>query len=367
MNHADNVKRLWSDAYVRDCAFDLWHRHLDWLGSCGFSRHDQTDSNPVVPPSTGHEVVDLLGQFISATGLVNAHLGLTSSDIIDNVRLMQVNDSLIEIRFGVVAFISEIQLVLDVETQTTGFTHWQPAAPVTWRKRVLSWTEPLDILLASRPEIHAKEFGGPTGDAASLRLILGDGYRGFDWSLIGLQGPQNRFPIQSSDHLDEMAAVNWACAVAAQLHKIALDLRFLASRGTIRISRAEGHAGSSSMPHKTNPYKWEKVCAITRSISTTQAELWAVMANNSLERTLDGSWQIKHALERCFHGLAYSLDEMRRVKFHVDFVASTAERYKFQDSLSSDIDLTRQVLQGNESRWSVYLRMLHQTNQQTKS
>lgn len=379
MNHASNVKRLWTDKYVRDRAFALWTAHLQWLGRCGFHRAHDVDTNPTIPANTGHEIVDLLAEYIAETGKVNAHLGLTSSDVIDNVRLMQVDASLAEIRAGVTRFNTEIQVRLasPEAAWTTGFTHWQPAAPVTWAKRVLAWTEPLDVLLASGPEIHAKAFGGPVGDAASLRLVLDAAsltvtpdameQNPFDWSIFGLSAPQNRFPIQSSDHLDEMAAVNWACAVAAQLHKIALDLRFLASRGTIKIGRRSGHAGSSSMPHKTNPFKWEKVCSICRSLSTTQAELWAVTAHNSLERTLDGSWQIKHALERCFHDLAYAIDEMRRVDFWVDEAASSAERIKFKDSLSSDTDLTRQVLRGGESRWSVYLRMLHYTNQQTKS
>jgi adenylosuccinate lyase len=162
--------------------------------------------------------------------------------------------------------------------------------------------------------------------------------------------------------MDETNAVNWCCAAAAQLHKIALDLRFLASRQLVTIGRAAHHAGSSSMPHKTNPYKWEKVCSVCRSISTTQAEIWSVMAQNSLERTLDGSWQIKQLLRRCFHGLALALDELEAVDCKVNFTKNAHEMTIWRDTISSDRDLTRRVVQGGESRWLAYLDLINQQN-----
>ncbi len=360
----NTIQQIFSDEYVREKCFSLWHAHLQWLHDSGFERAlDQTDPNPTIPStSTGHEVVDLLAQFVQATGLVNAHLGLTSSDIIDNVRLMQVNASVEVIHTRLFEMVGRFQSRLDVDIDTVGFTHWQPAAPITWRHRMRAWLEPIKLLLERRPRVHAKQFGGPVGDARSLRRIVSD-VKTFEWSHFHLAYPANRFPIQSSDHLDEMAAVNWCCAVAAQVHKIAQDLRFLASRHTIIIARNKGHAGSSSMPHKTNPYKWEKVCSCCRSLSTIQQEIWSVMAHNSLERTLDTSWQLKHALERCFTTLVTALDEMIEVDFEINVPGVLVESMKSANEISTDAELMKRIL-GGESRWSAYLSMLNNTNQQ---
>lgn len=359
------IEQIFSDEYVREQSFALWEAHLAWMHQLGFERALDRDEGPIKHPgATNHEVVDLLFDFVVSTGLINAHLGLTSSDVIDNVRLAQVSASLHMLTISLDEFCSEFGAMFDTEVQTVGFTHWQPAAPVTWSGRARSWLEPLQVLFDSAPYVHAKRFGGPVGDASSLRLILGDDKvkdHPFEWMHFGLEQPRVEHPIQSSDYLSEQEAVNWCGLVAAKLHKIALDLRFLASRGTIRVVRTPGLAGSSSMPHKTNPFKFEKVCSICRSVATTQHELWDVAANNSLERTLDGSWQVKQALRRCFHGLALALDEMRAVRVEIDFPRNLAEVQTFRDEISSDRDLARRVLSG-ESRWSAYLDMLNRKN-----
>ncbi len=365
MSHStDAIKFVFSDEYIREKCFLLWHAHLRWLHENGFERAlNETDPNPTIPnTSTGHEIVDLLAQFVQATGLVNAHTGLTSSDIIDNVRLMQVKESLDIVDSRVRELIKQFHMRLDADMDTVGFTHWQPAAPITWCHRMRSWLEPLRLLRERVPLIHAKQFGGPVGDARSLKHIVSS-VGGFKWEEFCLFRPENLYPIQSSDHLDEMAAVNWCCAVAAQVHKIAQDLRFLASRHTITIARNKGHAGSSSMPHKTNPYKWEKVCSCCRSLSTTQQEIWSVMAHNSLERTLDTSWQLKHALERCFTTLATALDEMIEVDFEINIPGVLVESMMSANKISTDVELMKRIL-GGESRWSAYLSMLNNTNQQ---
>jgi len=84
-----SVRSFWSSAYHATQCKALWHQHLEWLADCGFARANERGHAEPTPPS-GHEVVDLLAQFVHETGLVNAHLGLTSSDIVDNVRLLQL-------------------------------------------------------------------------------------------------------------------------------------------------------------------------------------------------------------------------------------------------------------------------------------
>jgi adenylosuccinate lyase len=365
-----HVADLFSADFFREQCFALWHAHLQWLQAEGFERALQDDSHPAaLDRPSGHEMVDLLDSFIGGTGFVNAHLGLTSSDICDNVRLIQVQRACHWLALGATQLCLNLpELVMaglpdDGESRTVGFTHWRPAAPITWYSRVHAWLAPLEVSVHRPPIIHAKQFGGPVGDGASLKLVLKvdrlqPALDRFHWEPFGLAQPQNRLPIQSSDHVDELLAVQWAVRLAAQLHKIAQDWRVLAGFGVLRPPAVP--AGSSSMPHKLNPFKWEKVCGLCRSAATTQAEMWDVAAHNSLERTLDTSWQLKHLLERCFTTLAEAVDLLAAHPPRIDRAADLALLRVHEDDLASDRDLTRRVLAG-EARWPAYLQSIDVT------
>lgn len=362
MNTRNLVSSVFSPELFDFRAGLLWRAHLDWLAELGWADAHRKESVQLPAPS-GHEVVDMLNRFVVTAGLVNAHTGLTSSDIVDNVRLMQVREGLGVLSESLLALLDQLHPVRAACWPTVGFTHWQIAAPITWSHRGGAWCAPLAFLQAAVPAVYAKKFGGPVGDGASLKLLVGEDKLNdnpFNWESFGLEYPCNPHPLQSSDHTCEIAAINWVCAVAAQLHKIAQDLRFLAAFGLVVPEQGE-QAGSSSMPHKVNPFKWEKVCGLCRSVSTTQSEMWAVAAHNSLERTLDTSWQLKALLERAFLGLAEALDTMHEVEIVLPMNRSAELLRDHRDQLSSDADLTRQVLAG-KSRFAAYQESLARRN-----
>lgn len=361
----DKITVVFSDPTHEEICQDIWTAHLDWLAKCGFERAlDQQDPPPELITPTGHEVVDMLSRFVSQTGLVNAHLGLTSSDVVDNARLVLIQLGLAVLRNRVADLCIHLRdSFKDVNgLQTVGFTHWQAAAPITWEHRVEAWISPLTFLQSRTPLVFAKMFGGPVGNAATLKKIIpADRWKPFDWSSFDIEYPVNHYPIQSSDHQSEQHAVAWITQVAAQVHKIAADLRFLCAKHEVRPTRKEGHAGSSSMAHKLNPHKWEKVCSICRSVSTTQGEMWSVAAHNGLERTLDTSWQLKSLLRRAFTGLAEALDIMVATQIEVNVYSSAAQLSNRLLRSDSDAELTRRVLAG-EDRWSAYLSLLKNNN-----
>ncbi len=356
------IKIIWSDAWFRENCFALWEGHLKWLNDLGWDRAlYRQDPPPERPAPTGHEVVDLLAEFVCGTGLVNAHAGLTSSDIVDNVRLMQVHQSLGEIDQVLNLVNAHLRTTFEnvQEEKTLGFTHWQPAAPITWGHRSRAWLSPLNWLQVTRPCIFAKRFGGPVGDRASLQLLAQHVHANlsdhpFPWDNFELAQPNNAHPLQSSDHQSELHAAEWCTRVAAQLHKIAQDLRFLASHNLVIPGRVT--AGSSSMPHKVNPFKWEKVCSLCRSVASTHREVWDVAAHNSLERTLDTSWQLKHSLQRMFETLALALGEFAACEIRVN----TGTVPLHDEGIHSDRDLMRRILSGQD-RWSAYWDMLTAT------
>lgn len=305
------LREVWSDVTTRTLMFELWEEHLAWMSNNGWE--DALRKAPPLDPQdvsethqlvvdhftgSGHEVVDLLRQFFHRTGLVNAHAGLSSSDIVDNVRLIQCARSVPIICNLLDATVKRIgRLALD--TPCLGYTHWRPATPLVWSRRVFTWNRPLLVCFSAYPTVRAKRFGGATGTGEAIRIILGREPAPFPWEKFDVSRPA-LCPLQSSDHICELECMAWLSAIAAQLHKIAADVRFLCGTGELIIKREEAHRGSSSMPRKVNPIEAEKCCSLCRLVPGCYRAIWDVMAHNGLERTLDTSAAIKETLPRAF-------------------------------------------------------------------
>jgi adenylosuccinate lyase len=353
------ISKLWSTDHEERLSFDLWSLHLKWLDSCGWKDALKTNRPNLPIRGSHHRTVDRLRRYIEATGFVNAHFGLTSSDIEDNVRLRQIAESVCVIRELGFQVLPVLDLFDNPTGATPAFTHWQPAGVVYPATKYRSMICPLVVLLENPPEVHAKHFGGPCGDNTELNILtltLNDKWKGyaFDWSNFGLRPPRNFFPIQSSDHLDEMAYVTWCATIAAQIHKIAADLRFLISVGIVAEDHLPGYRGSSSIPQKSNPYLLEKVCSIMRTISVAPVEMWQVMANNGCERTLDTSWQIRRLLQRVTESLVYGIETLTSAKLKsAEPHLSISIMAKAMNASNQRVGMTLRVIEG-EDRISVY-------------
>ena len=365
--HRDSIGQLenvWHETYFNELAFDLWSAHLEWLHKLGWVDALRVEENLTSIPTIEnprHEVVELLQQFVLQTGYVNAHFGLTSSDVVDNVRLIQCQRSLEIILDQLDDFLTDLTSHAHAG-ETVAYTHLMPAAPISWSHRVLAWSTPVANLRNSPPLVHAKMFGGPVGDGRTLdrlKLPRNRFKHPFPWEeVFDVAPPVNSHPIQSSDHVVEFRIVSWICQLAAQLHKIAADLRILFSKGVILI-KDPAAAGSSSMAHKVNPFRWEKACSILRSVATTQHEIWDVMAHNALERTLDTSWQVKRVLPRAFLGMAEAIKILTETKWKSHETLDSTILGERLD-IFSDSNLTEQVINKGEPRWHAYVDQLKQ-------
>lgn len=353
-----SLKEIWSPQSAKDKAFRLWHAHLEWMYQCGWAdalkveklEHFGTNPNE----SSGHEVVDLLREFVATTGLVNAHAGLTSSDIVDNVRLMQCCDSIRVIEKHLDSVVEGLRDRLGVVEPCLGYTHWQPASALTWNHRVSAWIAPLRRLPIGE-KTDAKRFGGATGIGIAIKILQDEGaHVPFDWGLFGLRQPSS-FPLQSSDHHVELECAHWLSAIAGQLHKIATDIRFLVHTGELRIDRSTSHRGSSCMPLKINPIEAEKVCALTRMVPGCYRTIWDCLAHNGLERTLDTSAALKETLPRMFGLVGESLVVMWEFISVLSVDHSQCERLLDQHAHVATIEerMARRI-KGGESRMEVY-------------
>ncbi|HZB71608.1 MAG TPA: lyase family protein, partial [Acidimicrobiales bacterium] len=222
---------------------------------------------------TRHDVKARLEEFSDLAGHQQAHRGMTSRDVTENVEQLQVRLALELVRDRAVAALARLaeRAAEHAGTVMAGRTHNVPAAATTLGKRfavageeLLLGLERVEELLVRYPLRGLK---GPVGTSAEqLELLGGDPDRldeldralarrlGFGRVLTNVGQVYPR-----SLDLDVVAALVQVVSGPASL---AVTLRLMAGHDLATEGFAEGQVGSSAMPHKVNARSCERVGAL---------------------------------------------------------------------------------------------------------
>ncbi|MBL8991114.1 MAG: adenylosuccinate lyase [Phycisphaerae bacterium] len=261
-----------------------------------------------------------------ARGII--HLGMTSQDVVCNADAIII-DSAIEIVVTKAA-----RLVLSLGDQARrhralpalGYTHYQPAQPVTVGRRCAGWA--YETLLASRTIQDAwarsafRGFKGATGTQASfLSLLNADGAAVDRFEALALSrlygrdcsGMTHVLTGQTYPRVTDAVLLGGLAAVACVLHKIATDIRLLCNRKELDEPFEDKQIGSSAMPYKRNPMRCERICGLTRFVMNLVGNAYDTAATQWLERTLDDSSNRRLSLPEAFLALDGALDLMHNV------------------------------------------------------
>lgn len=304
------IEAIWSEEIKVELMRDLWKKIAQWQHDRGFKDALRMKKIKKLPPTSSHEVVDELNKFIAETNLVNLHAGLTSSDIIDNVRLYQIKksaDVVVSLLADLYATLRQRELGTEWRVPCIGYTHFQYASIKYMSERVAMWVRPLSSLLV-RPPIYQKQIAGAVGNGEAMRILGVDEESDFEWRLDGVRAMH----MQSSNFVSELAVAQWLAAIAAQLHKIAFDIRFLMHTGELKLEKSKDYRGSSAMANKVNPIEFERVCSLMRTVRDYPAVVWDAMAHNGLERTMDNSASLRLAHPRMFGTIAYCIESLTK-------------------------------------------------------
>jgi adenylosuccinate lyase len=239
------------------------------------------------------------------------HLGATSAYVADNAGLIQLRDALAITRKRLMAVISALASFAEErrELPTLGYTHWQPAQPVTVGKRATLWLQDfvadLELVMELEAELRFRGARGTTGtEATFLELFEGDGERvdalnerlaerfGFAgvWDVVGQTYPRK------FDHrvLSVLAGIGTSTARFGQ------DIRLLQSFGEIEEPFGSSQIGSSAMPYKRNPMRCERACSLARHLCTLELDAAWTASVQGFERTLDDSANRRIAIPEAF-------------------------------------------------------------------
>ena len=225
------------------------------------------------------------------------HLGATSYDIVDTALALQLRDALAILEGGLKELLGVCleQAEVHRETICIGRTHGQHAIPTTYGMKFAVWADEvarqLDRLGDLRGRILVGKMSGAVGTMA------GFGEKGFEVQRLTMERLGLRPALISNQIIQRdvhAEAQTFLALVAGTLDKMALEIRNLQRNEVAEVFEAfrRDQVGSSTMPHKRNPHKSERVCGLARviragvSASMETIALWHErdLSNSSLER-----------------------------------------------------------------------------------
>lgn len=258
-----------------------------------------------------HEIEEEIGHDLMAEAKTYAeqcprgggkiHLGATSMDIEDNadvIRMKKGFDLIMEELVNCLKLCSEYVEEYK-EMACMGWTHIQPAEPTTLGYRFANYAQDLilDILAVEKlleRFLKGKGIKGAVGTSASYsRLLDGDEKPAEMEKKVMEKLKLDYFPVSTQTYPRKLDyfVLSALSSISQSVHKFAHDLRHLQSPpfGELSEPLKESQVGSSAMPFKKNPVTSERICSLSRYVSTLPKIAWENSAQSILERTLDDS------------------------------------------------------------------------------
>lgn len=239
------------------------------------------------------------------------HLGATSCYVTDNTDLILIREGLEMTARRLAAVIDALGRFAAEHRSLPclGFTHLQPAQPTTVGKRACLWAYDLALDLAEIEHrlatLRARSVKGTTGTQASF-LALFDGdhakVRRLEQLVAHKLGFAESFAVTGQTYTRKVDAqvVDCLSGIAQSAHKLATDLRLLASRKEVEEPFEADQIGSSAMAYKRNPMRSERVCALARFVISLQSSAANTAAVQWMERTLDDSANRRLVIPQAF-------------------------------------------------------------------
>ena len=256
-----------------------------------------------IEKETRHDVVAAVKEFAEKAKLGGGkiHLGATSMDIVDNADMIRIKEALliVEKRIKTLLLLFRTQIEKYAEFPCIGYTHLQPAEPITvgyrfafYAQDILGNLEYLDFI---KKTIKGKGMKGAVGTSASYKSLFGkdkEGFKKFEAKVMyGLDLTPALITSQVYPRQYDYLVLSLLASLAGSISKFAADLRILQSPSIGEWSEPFGkkQVGSSAMPFKKNPISSENICSLGRYVMKLPEVALENAALSYLERTLDDS------------------------------------------------------------------------------
>jgi adenylosuccinate lyase len=221
---------------------------------------------------TEHDVIAFLTAWADNTEPRSAaayvHYGMTSSDLLDTalaVQLAEATDIIVTKADRLVAVLRDHALA-HRNTLRSGRTHGVHAEPDLWGHRVADFAfaaaRSRDRVRRAREAVAVGKLSGPVGSYSNIDPAI----EAEVMSALGLRAADAATQVVMRDGIAEW--VSALAVLATVCEAVALEVRH-GQRTEVR-ELAEpfrsGQKGSSSMPHKKNPIRSERICGLARVV-----------------------------------------------------------------------------------------------------
>ena len=228
------------------------------------------------------------------------HLGATSAFVGDNTDIIVIKEGLELTRIKLVNLLFKLkEFAIEYKAlPTLGFTHFQPAQPLTVGKRATLWMQDLlidyyeiDNLISN---LKLRGVKGTTGTQASfLELFNGDNekVKELDKLVCNKLGFDKSIPVSGQTYTRKIDSLVMNCLsnVAQSLHKMTNDLRLLQHLKEVEEPFGKNQIGSSAMAYKRNPMRSERIASLSRHLIALSLNPQMTQSSQWFERTLDDS------------------------------------------------------------------------------
>ncbi len=216
-------------------------------------------------------------------------------------------------------------------------THGQPATPTTMGKELAVTVHRIELLLATVEEVEYRgKFSGATGTfsahlaadpdhdwiAASRDVVTS---LGLTWNPLTTQIESHDWQAQLYQRISHVGRV---------LHNLCTDIWTYISMGYFRQIPQPGATGSSTMPHKINPIRFENAEANLELASALLDSLAATLVTSRLQRDLTDSTTQRNIGVALGHSLL-ALDNIEK---------GLGEIAVDEEALARDLDANWEVL-----------------------
>jgi len=323
-------------------------------------RHASTKDVPIervheVEKVVDHEIMALVEVLSAASGKSGAyaHLGATSSDILDTGLALQMKEGLeiIAVKLdkleGVLIDLSERYR----GTLMIGRTHAQHALPMTAGLKFAVWlreiSRHIERLSQCRPRVLVGKMSGAIGTMAGFgknarqvqELVM---------KRLGLGVPEVTSQIVQRDRYAELICI--FAMVASSLDKFATEIRNLQRPEIDELAepfRVGKQVGSSTMPQKKNPWRSENISSLAKmERSLVAPSLESIVTWH--ERDLSQSASERFVIPEAFILMDHMLNSMTRIlgDLRVNEERMLENLMRFKDPMMSESIMITVVRKG---------------------
>ncbi|MCX6582650.1 MAG: adenylosuccinate lyase [Candidatus Aminicenantes bacterium] len=291
-----------------------------------------------------HDVIAFLTSVEEFVGKDSAyiHKGITSYDIVDTALSLLLRESL-DIILKKTETLKDILIkkaFLYKDLMAIGRTHGIHAEPITFGVKYLIWYEEikrnLSRLLRAREIISVGKISGSVGTYIHFPP------EGEQRALAKLNLTPCKVSsqiIQRDRHMEAMYAL---ASLGSAIEKIAVEIRHLQRTEVLEAEEpfTSGQKGSSSMPHKRNPVRCERISGLARLL---RGYLSVAFENNVLwhERDISHSSAERVFFPDAFHATAFMLKDIINV---IENLNVYPENIKRNLGITNEVYFSQKVL-----------------------